>query len=74
MSRRLSTLLIYFAWTLPGLLTASINLAHFPAPVARGNLWVYFGVQLGGWWLWALLTPAIVRTIRPVSGRARAAT
>ena len=64
MSRPLSALLIFFAWTLPGLLTASINLALFPVPVVRESLWVYFGVQLGGWWLWALLTPAIVRTIR----------
>ncbi len=65
MLRRLyALLLITAAWSVPGLLAASINAALFPAIIRREGLLLYYIVQLLPWWCWAVVTPAIVWTVR----------
>ena len=56
-------LLLIAAWSIPGLLAASFNVVLFPAVRREGTL-LYIGIQVGYWWIWVALTPAIVAVTR----------
>jgi two-component system LytT family sensor kinase len=63
-SKAVIALLLFIGWSLPGLLAASVNAALYPVILQRNSAWVYFLAQMGTWWPWAILTPAIVWTVR----------
>lgn len=52
-------LLLFGFWTLPGLIFASLIHARMLQIGQESSFWQWLGSQQSGWYVWALLTPAI---------------